>query len=193
MGKRQPTTAANGTLKAKASAASANTRSSSLASSKLLMSFDPALFRTMPPVQYGEMMTDPYTGLVIPKTMRRTSRGGRSSSRQPRPPHHPPVDQGGVREVADLLDQRLRLDVPAEESRRWTGTRRRCQRPGSHVPFITWKVQDDAIVELIDAIDNGHDALIHKARDMGASWIVVGVFQWYFQFRPVHDVPGTLP
>jgi hypothetical protein len=64
--------------------------------------------------------------------------------------------------------------------------------PQSHVPFITWKVQDDAIVDLVDAIDNGHDALIHKSRDMGASWIVVG-FSSGTSSSALHDVPGTQP
>lgn len=54
----------------------------------------------------------------------------------------------------------------------------------SHVPFITWKIQDEAIQELVSCIDGGHDGLIRKSRDMGASWLVLAVFHWYWLFRP---------
>jgi hypothetical protein len=32
-------------------------------------------------------------------------------------------------------------------------------------------------------IDGGHDALMNKSRDMGASWISLAVLQWYWQFK----------
>jgi hypothetical protein len=54
----------------------------------------------------------------------------------------------------------------------------------AHFPFITWKVQDEFIGELCDAIDGGHDTLINKSRDMGASWLCLSVLHWYWQFRP---------
>lgn len=148
------------------------------------MSFDPTLFRSMPPAQYGDTMTDPFTGLVIPKTV-----------------------QGNLAWRKRLVDQAktslsIRRSLKAASAKSpifwlnafgWTflqksialdGHEAKVSGSASHVPFITWKVQDDALVSLADAIDNGHDATIHKARDMGASWIVVGLFQWYFQFRP---------
>lgn len=148
------------------------------------MSFTPELFRTMPPVQYGSMMTDPYTGLVIPKTVAANLAWRKKL----------------VEQAKASLSIRKSLKAASAKSPifwlnafGWTFLQKSIKADGhevkvsgseSHVPFITWKVQDDAILSLIDAIDNGHDATIHKARDMGASWIVVGVFQWYFQFRP---------
>ena len=51
-----------------------------------------------------------------------------------------------------------------------------------HVPFITWDVQDDAFLQLCDAVDSGKDVLIDKSRDMGASWICITVAAWYWLF-----------
>lgn len=53
----------------------------------------------------------------------------------------------------------------------------------AHVPFITWKIQDDAALSIISCIERGEDILLDKSRDMGASWLVIAVFQWMFQFR----------
>lgn len=53
-----------------------------------------------------------------------------------------------------------------------------------HIPFITWPYQDDYIVnDLCDAIDNGYDRLTEKARDMGATWMAIAVFLYYWLFR----------
>jgi hypothetical protein len=53
-----------------------------------------------------------------------------------------------------------------------------------HVPFITWKIQDESAATLISCITRGEDALIDKSRDMGASWLVIAIFQWMWQFQP---------
>lgn len=58
----------------------------------------------------------------------------------------------------------------------------------THVPFITWKIQDTAILGLVDAIGTGdgkggHDVAIDKARDMGATWICLMVFMWFWLFK----------
>lgn len=148
------------------------------------MSFDPALFAKMPPQQYGPTMVDPYTGISIPKDPVENIRWRR----------------GLIRSAATSakVQRALRKACAASpiffiNAFVWTflqkkidkeGKDRSMQGHGTHVPFITWKVQDDAIRELCDAIDNGHHALIHKSRDMGATWLVLAVFQWYFQFRP---------
>jgi hypothetical protein len=54
----------------------------------------------------------------------------------------------------------------------------------AHVPFLTWKIQDDAAASILACIRQGEDALIDKTRDMGASWLVVSIFQHMFQFVP---------
>lgn len=58
----------------------------------------------------------------------------------------------------------------------------------SRIPFITYiEFQDDAIWELVDAIENGHDIGIEKTREVGASWIVIYVFVWFWLFHPNSD------
>ncbi len=52
------------------------------------------------------------------------------------------------------------------------------------IPFITYKeFQDDAILQMCDAIDNGYDLPIMKSRDMGASWMGLTVIEWYWHFK----------
>lgn len=53
----------------------------------------------------------------------------------------------------------------------------------THVPFITWKVQDEIIEEIIDAIVKGRDIAIDKSRDMGATWVCLMVFLWFWLFK----------
>jgi len=52
-----------------------------------------------------------------------------------------------------------------------------------NLPFITWPVQDRTISAIKDSIDNRKDCLIDKSRDMGATWIVLGTFFWYWLFQ----------
>ena len=54
--------------------------------------------------------------------------------------------------------------------------------PAPHVPFITWDVQDVGIEAIADAISDGHDIGVKKSRDMGASWVCLGVLhhEWLF-------------
>lgn len=63
----------------------------------------------------------------------------------------------------------------------WTYDPRRRDAP--LIPFITWEFQDRAILTLSDACGD-HDVLIEKSRDMGASWILLGVFFWRWMFYP---------
>jgi len=148
------------------------------------MSFDPALFLEMPPSQYGATMTDPYTGLVIPKSVSENIVWRRKL----------------IEQAKTSLSIRRSLRAACVKSPvfwlnafGWTFLQKQVQQgghtvavsgAGSHVPFLTWRVQDDALVKLVGAIEGGYDATIHKARDMGASWTVVALFQWFFQFRP---------
>lgn len=53
----------------------------------------------------------------------------------------------------------------------------------SRVPFITYEFQDRAMTEIADCIENGHDFAIPKSRDMGASWVGLTVFEWFWHFR----------
>ncbi len=51
-------------------------------------------------------------------------------------------------------------------------------------PFITYDYQDEAILQLQDAIKVGEDAVMPKSRDMGASWILDIVFDHFSTFEP---------
>jgi hypothetical protein len=53
----------------------------------------------------------------------------------------------------------------------------------AHVPFISWPVQDHAATELIASIENGGDVVVDKSRDMGATWLILLVFLWYWLFH----------
>lgn len=82
-----------------------------------------------------------------------------------------------------------RPDNPAEgciffiENFGWTFDPRPQANP-NHLPFILFEYQKEAIRWLIDAIDNGHDGLVEKSRDMGVSWVMfVWVPVWYWLFR----------
>lgn len=57
------------------------------------------------------------------------------------------------------------------------------QGDDTHVPFVTWMVQDEFVAELINGIENGHDVLCNKSRDMGATWLICAVLFWYWLFR----------
>lgn len=57
----------------------------------------------------------------------------------------------------------------------------------SRIPFVTWPYQDDAFRKMEEAIDSGHDAVIEKSRDMGASWMMLTLFQHRWQFRPLQS------
>lgn len=63
------------------------------------------------------------------------------------------------------------------------GEVRQCRPDEAHVPFVTWEIQDEHIVEVERAITEGYDLLTDKARDMGATWdhLVVIHHQWLFR------------
>lgn len=50
------------------------------------------------------------------------------------------------------------------------------------IPFITYDYQDRAILELLNAIGR-HDVGIEKSRDMGASWMCLLTFEWFWRFK----------
>jgi hypothetical protein len=52
-----------------------------------------------------------------------------------------------------------------------------------NLPVVLFDYQKDAIREIIRHIDDGENFLFEKSRDMGISWLIVYVFQWYWMFR----------
>lgn len=53
----------------------------------------------------------------------------------------------------------------------------------SNIPFITYKYEDDLILDIVESIKNQKDLLIDKSRDMGVTWCVLLVFTWFWQFH----------
>lgn len=66
----------------------------------------------------------------------------------------------------------------------WTYDPRRL--PFSKLPLILYPFQEDAVLELTKAIGK-YDLLVEKSRDMGASWICICVFFWFWLFRPMQS------
>ena len=54
--------------------------------------------------------------------------------------------------------------------------------PVSLHPFITYERQDEMVEFLLDCFIKGHDGLIDKSRDMGASWLIALFIQWLWLF-----------
>jgi hypothetical protein len=52
-------------------------------------------------------------------------------------------------------------------------------------PFITYDYQDDAILKIMDCIDNGGDVFNEKSRDMGATWICILCCEFCWHFQPM--------
>ena len=59
------------------------------------------------------------------------------------------------------------------------------------LPFITYKeFQDEAMAQMADAILTGVDCALPKSRCMGASWMGLTVFEWFWHFW--HDMSFLL-
>jgi hypothetical protein len=56
-----------------------------------------------------------------------------------------------------------------------------------HQPFVPWPIQVRAGSDIWKAIREGRDVLIDKSRDMGASWLCLAAFAWWWLFVP--DTP----
>ncbi len=63
----------------------------------------------------------------------------------------------------------------------WTYDPRLVAHPA--VPFITYDFQDDVFRQMQAALGK-EDVLLKKSRDMGASWMLVTLFEWRWHFFP---------
>jgi hypothetical protein len=50
-------------------------------------------------------------------------------------------------------------------------------------PFVLWPCQRRAVAEVAEGLHKGHDLVIRKSRDMGASWLVLATFVWGWLFH----------
>lgn len=53
-----------------------------------------------------------------------------------------------------------------------------------HFPFKLFPFQDTLIDDIVEAIELGDDLFIEKCREMGATYVVVAVFLWFWLYVP---------
>ena len=129
------------------------------------------------------LWTDPITGLKVPKEPIKNLQWRIELLKQAE------KDEGFQSELYTASSQSLLFWINAFV---WTnrlfinepdGTRRQVRSDEAHVPFITWEIQDEHLLEIEQAINTGYDFLTDKSRDMGATWDQVTVVdhQWFFK------------
>ena len=129
------------------------------------------------------LWVDPITGLAVPKEMAANLRWRGALLDRAR------EDRGFRTEIytacslstlfwinAFVWTYRLFVTMP-------DGKVRQCTPKESHVPYITWAIQDEHITEIRQSIVEGRDLLTDKSRDMGATWdhLVVVDHSWIFE------------
>ena len=57
------------------------------------------------------------------------------------------------------------------------------QAQHTHIPFVTWPIQDTHLLRIENAIETGEELLTDKSRDMGATWDHIAVMAHQFLFR----------
>ena len=61
-------------------------------------------------------------------------------------------------------------------------------RTGYVLPFVTYPFQDETLMDILDAIgkagvEDQHDLVIEKSRDMGVSWMNLTTLEWLWHFH----------
>ena len=51
------------------------------------------------------------------------------------------------------------------------------------IPFLTYHFQDETMLNIADCVQVGEDFSVPKSRAMGASWMGLTVFEWFWHFR----------
>ncbi len=54
----------------------------------------------------------------------------------------------------------------------------------AQLPFVLYPYQETFIQTLVRHIEQGEDFLVEKSRDMGVSWLILLLFQYYWLFHP---------
>jgi hypothetical protein len=141
----------------------------------------PSLEKSFPNVP--DLWIDPVTGLAVPKSVSANLQWRMELLKRAE------KDSGFQSELYTASSQSLLFFVNAFV---WTyrlfinnpdGSRRQVRPEEAHVPFITWEIQDEHILEIERAINGGYDLLTDKSRDMGATWDHVTAFyhKWLFE------------
>ena len=53
------------------------------------------------------------------------------------------------------------------------------RKKNPHLRFKLYPFQEKLVLRLVKQIRDGEDILIEKSRDMGVSWLILLVFQWF--------------
>jgi hypothetical protein len=85
----------------------------------------------------------------------------------------------------DPVGQELLLQQCAEDPVFWINTFVWTFDPrvGGPLPFVLYPFQVELLLNLKKAIENGGYELVEKSRDMGVSWLILTLFQWFWRFR----------
>jgi hypothetical protein len=81
---------------------------------------------------------------------------------------------------------RMLVRMSAEDPLFWLNAWGWTYDPRRHpnvLPFATYPYQDRGVITVNEAIERRRDLTVPKARDMGASWLVLSVFMWRWLFR----------
>ncbi len=130
-----------------------------------------------------DLWIDPVTGLSVPKSKSANLRWRMSLLERAA------EDEGFQSELFTASAESILFFINAFV---WTyrlfvvtpeGIMKQCSSNQAHVPFITWEIQDEHILEIETAINDGFDLLTDKSRDMGATWdhIVAVYHQWLYK------------
>lgn len=60
-----------------------------------------------------------------------------------------------------------------------------------HVPFLLYPFQEEFLKNIVNNISNSNDAIVHKSRDMGLSWMMVVLCVWCFLFKGYSSLYGA--
>jgi len=58
------------------------------------------------------------------------------------------------------------------------------RQESAEIPMTLYPFQEDIVQKLVHHITTGEDLLLEKSRDMGVSWVILLVFQWFWLFKP---------
>lgn len=129
-----------------------------------------------------KVWTDPVTGFTVPKELLPNLKWRAKLLREAEndPDFRDALWAASAKSVlfwANTFVWTLRKHVVDEN-----GQMRQCTAQETHMPYITWDIQDKHILKIEDAIVTGYDILTDKSRDMGATWnhLIPIYHQWLF-------------
>lgn len=143
-----------------------------------IQALEPQLKEPFPNIP--EFWTDPITGLKVPKRFQENIEWRKKLL------HKADKDHGFRRELmtACSLSKLFWINSMVWTFKQWDIDEKghRVDAKFTHVPFITWEIQDEAVNKLEKYIRNGRSVGLDKSRDMGATWIILTVCDHYFLF-----------